>query len=269
MFGLDDIVSSVFDTGLSFLGSSLLAGQANDNSAKAAAASYANNVKAFQRRYQDTVVDMKAAGLNPILAATGGFNVSGAPTMPMAQTFQGSLSGTHPISSSAKDYAETDEAVTSARKNEAEMQRTFQDIQNKKQDIKESVQRIAESRAREGKLTQEEMLVGKQIINTVEDTIVKIEQARNLRSEIIKNLSVADLNDQEKQRVKADIARLNEYTKNIRIATANLETEYTRLNKISNVYKIPYYGEFLAGTHALINSLTGGFLGSMANAIPK
>lgn len=269
MFGLDDIFSSVVDTGLSFLGNSFLAGQANDNSAKAAAAAYANNLKAFQRRYQDTVTDMRAAGLNPILAATGGFNVSGAPTMPMAQSFMGSMSGVHPISSTAKDYAEAEQATTGSKKNEVEIERTYQEIKNKQQDVKESIQRIAESRAREGKTTQEEMLIGRQIINVMEDTIVKIEQARSLRADVIKSLSQADLNDQEKFRSREDVKRISALVASINQGKKMMEAEYSRLKKMSSQYDIPVIGHILAGINNLLNFGGGAPASAAIGAIAK
>lgn len=252
-FTLGALASMGLDYGMSYLGNSLLAGNANDNSAKAAAAAYANNLKAYQRRYQDTVVDMRAAGLNPILAASGGFNVSGAPTMPMAQSFMGTMSGVHPLSSSAKDYADTDQATTAARKNEAETERTFQEIKNKKQEVIESIQRTAESRAREGKTTQEEMLVGKQIINTIEDTIQKIEQARLLRAEVLKTLSQSDLNDQEKLRAREDVNRIRALTASINQSRNMMEAEYSRLKKMSSQYNIPVWGSILAGINNILN----------------
>ncbi len=48
------------------------------NSARA----FESSMGAYKTRYQNTAADMRAAGLNPVLAASGGFNVGSAPTRP-------------------------------------------------------------------------------------------------------------------------------------------------------------------------------------------
>jgi hypothetical protein len=70
------------------------------------AVSFDRSYNAYKRRYQDTVADLKAAGLNPILAATGGLSVGNAPTMAQPQAFQAHqppIFGTQ----SAKNIADT------------------------------------------------------------------------------------------------------------------------------------------------------------------
>jgi len=267
MFGWDDALSMGLEAGLSYFGNNMLAGQANESSAKAAAASYANNMKAFQRRYQDTVVDMRAAGLNPILAASGGFNVSGAPTMPMAQSFPGTMSFGHNLSSTAKDYQDVEQSKTEVQKKEVEINNIMQDTAKKKEEVKETIERTLKTRAETGKITQEEMLIGRQIINTIEDTMKKTQEIRLMRAEIIRTLSQADLNDQQKLQVKSDISRLNQQTSLLKQSTRNLETEYERLKKMSWHYSIPVWGHFVSGINNLLNFGGGAPAAAGINAI--
>ena len=157
MFGFDDIASTILDAGLGFLGSSLLADNANENSAEQALRAFEQTQQAYGTRYQTTVQDMRAAGLNPILAASGGFNVGNSPIAPMAQTFQGNMSGTQSISSTAKNYQDIEQSKKQMEKIDAEKNEIIQNIENKKQEVKESIERIAKTRAETGKITQEEM----------------------------------------------------------------------------------------------------------------
>lgn len=256
---LGGAASSIGSSALGYLGSSLLGSEAGDRSEDAAANAYYLSRIAYQHRYQDTVADMKAAGLNPILAAGGGFQVGQGVTAPMAQSFTGNMTSPS-ISSSAKDFQEIEQSKAEIQKKEAEINEITQTIVNKKQEVIESIARTSETRAKEGVATQTEMLIGKQIINTIEQTSQLAQSIRESRTRMGEISSRTDLNVKEIERVKADTAKLIQITK-------NLEAEYTQLQKVSDVYKIPYYGEFLAGTKALINALTGGLVGSAMNAI--
>jgi hypothetical protein len=105
----------------------------------------------YKNRYVITTADMKNAGLNPILAATGGFNVGSGMTAPiasagqasaamghaatahapaaksnMARTFMHNMPG-HSIASSARDIAHMKDLQKSAEKKEAEIGKIQQD----------------------------------------------------------------------------------------------------------------------------------------------
>jgi hypothetical protein len=69
MFGIDDaILGGVISGGLGLLGSSMT----NDANARASAEANALSQRQFETRYQTTVKDMQAAGLNPMLAYSQG-----------------------------------------------------------------------------------------------------------------------------------------------------------------------------------------------------
>lgn len=109
-------------TGAATIGSSLLGMKSTSDANQAArlnsAESFAREYGAYKTRYQDTVADMREAGLNPILAASGGFNVgSGASSTP-AQTFQTQYPD---VSTSAKNVAEAFESRSRVSKNAQEI----------------------------------------------------------------------------------------------------------------------------------------------------
>lgn len=86
------LIGGAIDLGSSWLGNELIgkpnADDAYAQSQQATAQAFERSYGAYKRRYQDTMADMREAGLNPILAAgSGGFQVSGQPEMSSAQSF--------------------------------------------------------------------------------------------------------------------------------------------------------------------------------------
>ena len=68
----------------------------------------------YKNRYKWTMEDMKRSGLNPILAATGGFNVGSGPQIASAQSFQAPASQS--LSSTALDFAKTEQSGAETEK---------------------------------------------------------------------------------------------------------------------------------------------------------
>lgn len=69
-------VSTAIDFGLN----AYSANRANQQSWDNVKSAHALSMDAYKKRYQHTMEDMRRAGLNPILAASGGFNVGSGPT---------------------------------------------------------------------------------------------------------------------------------------------------------------------------------------------
>ena len=86
------------------------------------------NMENYKKRYQLTVNDMRQAGLNPILAATGGFSVGNAPQV---QTHAPDLSymtrGMSDIANSAKSFFDASKVDEETEKIKAETEKLKND----------------------------------------------------------------------------------------------------------------------------------------------
>lgn len=133
------LIGGAVDLGSNWLTNEFLAKpnaeDAFKNNLHASALAFDRSYDAYKKRYQDTMADMKAAGLNPILAAaSGGFNVSGQPTMAKAESPMATL----PNTSSAQSYLNMEQAKTeiSTRKEKLEKAaNTYMDSLKKVEEI--------------------------------------------------------------------------------------------------------------------------------------
>lgn len=117
---------------LAMVGSAALSylGQQDTNSANAAQAQQAENFSAEQyaHRYQTTMADMSAAGLNPILAANGG-SVSGQPSGIAAQMG-------NPMGAAVNSGQAAYQIATQAENTRAQTQSTLKDLDVKDAQVK-------------------------------------------------------------------------------------------------------------------------------------
>lgn len=128
---------------------------------------------AYKTRYQDTTADMRKAGLNPILAATSGFNVSGGGAKATAATPYMSSGSSGNIASSAQQLSKT-------KKTEEETKTEIKRRELIKNQALESIAKKVKHKAETRKIRNEEKIAAANIFNAekrLEQIKVEIAQA--------------------------------------------------------------------------------------------
>ena len=199
---------------------------ADKNSARAFARSYG----AFKRRYQDTVHDMRQAGLNPILAASGG--------MPAGNAVQ--ISPANPAI--PPNY---DNSATAAGRNISQSTQA-------KAKAQESVANVFKIRAEEGLASAREREANANTFKLEGDLQRIGAEIDRLKQERIRIMN-------ESSRTQADTERIEQLTKESKAKTKQIKAIYrqlmlemNKLRMIAEVYKGPVGQEI-----AYINALMG------------
>lgn len=118
---------------------------ANKAARDAASTASWKNIHAYRNRYQWTTEDMRKAGLNPILAASGGFNVGSGPTIAPAQSFQ----------ANSQDISSAFANMASAKKSEAEAKESAERAKKAAADAKNALAQAAKASKEIKKIQQE------------------------------------------------------------------------------------------------------------------
>jgi len=251
------------------IGGSLLAqSSAKDTreyNALAAADAFNESERAYGQRYQATVKDMRAAGLNPIMAASGGFSVGNAPQMSVPQ----------PVPYPSADYAT---AFSSSAKNIYDAYKSSQETEESKsreslnyQKVQESFQNVVESRAKTGVLTEQEKVAVAQVdeiglrISKMAQEIESIRLSRDLTRE---NISTAV---QERELIRQRQGEVSQHAKALKAETDRLKAILPQLLQTSEAYKGPV-GGLLGYINALTSALNlnvGTFLPVMGRGKPN
>lgn len=169
---------------------------------------------AYKNRYDNTMKDMKNAGLNPILAASGGFNVGSGPSAPMASSTAPSPHLTQYPTTSAKDYNLGAEKA----RTESETAKNRQSILNLKKQAEETIAKTAQHRAQKKLITRQEQVALEQI-GVTQQTFNKLTQ------EAYNTIQTGNLTRQQ--------------IKNAKLTAATMTANLNKLKSIANVYSQP------------------------------
>ena len=231
---LSGVGGAVVDIAGGFLGNELIgkpnADDAYKQSRQASAEAFERSYGAYKTRYQDTMSDMQAAGLNPILAAgSGGFTVSGQPSMQAAQGYQAPNPNTN-FANSARNLAEV-------KLKKAQKVKTQEEAEN-------AIYERANIKAQKGVLTRKEELLIKQIK-------IAAETYRKEMSQTKLNLKNAMLSVEKRAQVVA--------------ATNNLKTLLNQLKRTDALYG-SFVGAWLTAIRETLGSI-GAVFGGAGSAL--
>lgn len=231
------LMSSAMDFGTKWLGNELFgksnAKDAREFSHNMAIASFDREYDAYKSRYQDTMTDMRRAGLNPILAASGGFNVGSGPG---GGTPGPGIQAPAPMidsGSSAQSFAQAEKNVADTAKSKSET------ALNRKRAI-ESVQKALLLRAQTSATKQGERESVARMLKAEQEFARITHEIDKVQSETLLNESQKAYVNQLKSKAEAEIERIG--------------AEVSHLRKLGDVYDGPI-GKLLAYLEAITKSI--------------
>lgn len=202
--------------------------QAYDRAMYSSALQFQREYDVYKQRYYDTTKDMKAAGLNPILAATGGFNIGSTPHASNAAIYQ----GPYPTSSARDLESLSNIGLTMGQTEKAKAETG---LALKKAD--ESMANAIKLRSESGLLKEQENLTFQKYWNARKEFVI-------LSAELRKVQSQTELNDAQKKQAQA--------------AATNMMFQAAELARTAEVYKTGY-GEALKFVSETMKSMNVGF----------
>lgn len=229
--GLSSMMGNAPSSALDFLTKQYTTQQANSQSEANTALAWQRSVDAYNSRYQNTMADMRKAGLNPILAASGGFNVGSAPQASTAQAFAAPPTEIPRATSSALE-------TSSVMKQKAEVEAIQWNIKKTAQDINESVSRIDLNWAKAEQAKDESMRIWQDCKNKVKDI-------ERMNAEIIMLSAKTNQSWQEAEKIDAE--------KDMMRKQIGVVTEQLKMLQATNKYYEGDFGKLLG----LLNALTG------------
>lgn len=201
-----------------------------DASQNATATQYRRNKKMYQNRYQWMTRDMRKAGLNPILAASGGFNPGSSPSVSASQIFNAQPP------TSQYDFAGSAKGITESVLNEEQAKTEYDKRVKLKNEGLELLERAAKERSERG-------LISAQETQALKNVSLMTTQMDKLENEI--------------ELIRQGKKLTEEETKNLITLRNQMELNMSKLEQMSEVYKSPL-GKLAAWVNALFGSINIG-----------
>jgi len=225
--------------------------QAYDRSEGGSRDAFNMSQAAYNQRYQNTARDMKAAGLNPILAATGGFSVGNSPTMAPPQNFSAPGHYMGGSAASAREVATTEKTEEETKRTAAETAKIIKELDL----VVEQTQRTRE-----------------EILKTREDTKVATQTERNLvttmfnlEQDFLRKIKEIDKTQQEIYLLEAQRGQTLETTKQVQALTQKVADDRALVRQMERQHR--YDADKLEKTTAVYRGQLGDVVGGMRSAV--
>lgn len=235
MFGA---LGGILETVATGLGTNLLSNELIGKPNAATAWEYSKqgsqiNYDRYKRRYQDTMADMRAAGLNPILAAgSGGFNVGGGPQVSAPQGYQ-------PQNPTSAEPFSAYQSYTSAKLNEEKSLETRENVNRIIAETAKTRKEVLQVVANTYKQRAEQGLISAQEKNAIKE-LRNIEQRWwNLNAEFQKTMKQAYQAESQNRLNNATIKEVKSKKSQIDVMTKQLQQQLAELKRTSAVYAGP------------------------------
>ena len=208
----------------------------------------------YKNRYRWTVDDLRAAGLNPILAVTNPAMTAGGASAGSAG--QGSYAK-YDVTSAFKDMTQSQKDMAQTKLTQEERMRVMADTILKINQSLDTIQHISESKAREGKLEKEERKLTQDIFNAEKEFERIAVDIELMETKIELMQQQQNLTQQQTTEVAARESKLKQERRNLRMQAQVLEAQLAKLVKIANVYQGPA-GQLTAYIKEVLNALNIG-----------
>lgn len=171
-----------------------MATKTNEFNAAEAKKAYERELDTYSKRYQITMADMKKAGLNPILAASGGFNVGSGVSAPAA-------SGVLPHTSYGGGTASA-LSLSKSKESEAGAQEKIQRVKNLKKEIDLI---LAKAKAAGGQTA----LYAQQVKESLQRVVIGMQTWKKLKQETKESKARTLQHEAQAQKLVSEINQLN------------------------------------------------------------
>lgn len=226
------LTGGLIDLGGSYAANQLIgqpnAARAYADSKEAADTAWARQRLLYRNRYQWTARDMELAGLNPILAASGGFSVGNAPSVASAQAFKADNPyGT--FASSAKNFMDASKGVE-------EIENIKADTDKKRKETLESIARTVKARSEAGLADAKEREAAQNVFVLEQRVYQMAKEISLMDSQIEETNRRADLEQQQVQVAKQQEQKLNVEKRKLLLEAQKLYYSMKELSARSSVY---------------------------------
>lgn len=215
-----DFGQGAVEIGLQGLWNEKASNSARDFALMAQDRQYERDRDDWMNRYYRTTADMRRAGLNPILAATGGIQVGATPSVDLPSVPQ-----TAPVSMPDLDFGSTAKKIAEAKKAESEAGKAKEETALAKNRAMSEIVSQGKMRAETNKITTEEKLTFRNVINAEKQFEVLNKQLDQIQSQTALN--------------EAERSKVEQFTENLFKIGKQLQLELEKLSRTANVYAGP------------------------------